>query len=201
MTFSSFAPAVLLAATVAAPAPQAQRSKDLQEVLNYRLSMTALKQIEAVYTALAAEVQKDPEFRKVRELRREQERLSRKDELTDAEASRLEAIETELEEIEERADEKSPLPDFDESTSLDDLAEQIANVPMLAAALAKAGMKPREFATAQLAFFNTMMAYAFVKDGAIKELPPGVSKENIEFIRTHEAEIEALSRKWETLEP
>jgi hypothetical protein len=72
---------------------------------------------------------------------------------------------------------------------------------MLAAAVAQAGMKPREFATAQLAFFNTMIAYAFVKEGAVNELPPGVSKENIEFVRTHEAEIEAISKKWDTLEP
>src|SRR5690606_33594827 len=115
--------------------------------------------------ALAAEMQKDPEFRKLRTLRREYERLSSKDELTEAEESRLEELEAELEAMEESADERSPLPDLDDATSLDELAEQIANEPMLAAAVAQAGMKPREFATAQLAFFNTMIAYAFVKEG------------------------------------
>src|SRR5690606_10275808 len=151
MTLTSLATAVVLAATVAAPAPQ-ERNEDLQEVLNYRLSMTSLKQIEAVYAALAAEMQKDPEFRKLRTLRREYERLSSKDELTEAEESRLEELEAELEAMEESADERSPLPDLDDATSLDELAEQIANEPMLAAAVAQAGMKPREFATAQLAF-------------------------------------------------
>lgn len=200
MTLTSLATAVVLAATMAAPAPQ-ERNRDLQEVLDYRLSMTSLKQIEAVYAALAAEMQKDPEFRKLRTLRREYERLSDKDELTEAEAGRLEELEAELEALEESEDERSPLPDLDDSSSLDELTQQIQNEPLLAAAVAKAGMKPREFATAQLAFFNTMIAYAFVKSGTITELPPGVSKENVEFLRTHEAEIEALTKQWDTLEP
>ncbi|HEY8536749.1 MAG TPA: hypothetical protein VIL25_09870 [Vicinamibacterales bacterium] len=200
MTVTSIA-ALVLAATMAAPAAQGVRNQDLQEVLNYRLSMTTLKQFEAVYASLAAEMRKDPEFNRLRTLRAEYEQLSRKERLTDAEESRLEKLEEEIEAIEERAEERSPLPEVDASILLDDLAGQIASAPMLASAVAKAGMKPREFAVAQLAFFNTVTAYAFLKSGAIKQLPAGVSKENVEFVRTHEAEIEALTKKWEMLEP
>jgi glycine/D-amino acid oxidase-like deaminating enzyme len=193
---------ILLMAALAPAAPQSQKERDLREVTNYRLSTAVLDKLEVVYEAVAAEMAKDPEYRRMRTLRREYEELSQKDELTDAEAERLESLEEELERIEdEEESEDSLLGGADDPSTLSELAAQIEAEPRLAAAVAKSGMTPREFATAQLALFNAAIAHGFMKSGLIKELPPGVSKANVEFVEQHEEAITAMSDRWDELEP
>ena len=58
-------------------------------------------------------------------------------------------------------------------------------------------MTTREFATAQLALLQTGIAYALLKSSPGQQPPPGVSKDNLEFMRLHEQEIAALRATWE----
>lgn len=89
--------------------------------------------------------------------------------------------------------------------SLDELIARYNSVPPLKAAITKAGMTPREFALAQGAIIQAGMAYGLMKQ---LKLPPdsvakttGVSRANLEFFRTNEAEIERMSRELEAQFP
>ncbi len=194
-------PAVIALTFAMAPTPVSQATqtdRDLKEVLSYRLSMDVMRKLGTIYKVMAEEAQKDPAYQKRAALQAELKALGDKEELTDAESDRMTALSEQIQQLEEEADDESPLGDDEgQAQTLTDMASRIERVPAAAAAVRKAGMTPREFATAQLALFQSMMAYGFSKAGTIKELPAGVSKENVEFLRTHEEEIKALTAEWE----
>lgn len=178
---------------------KAQADRDLAEVKAYRLSMDGLRKIGLVYKALYEAAMSDPKLKqlvaKEAELEKIEEQLAEKEEWTDAETQKVEALRAEIEKLEESKDNSADLGD---AKTISDMARQIEATPMYATAVRRAGMSSREFATAQLALFQSMMAYGFMKSGHVKELPANaeISKENVDFLRTHEKEIEALTAEW-----
>lgn len=176
------------AGTGAAAAP-AQADRDLQEVQGYRLSMDVVRKMSAAYKAAAAEEAKDPRRQQIAKKKAELAVLEGKEEPTEAEQERMTALADEIERLEEAAELGLTL---EGATTLTEMARRMDAVPAFAAAVRGAGLTTREFATAQLALLQAGTAHALLKGSPEKPPPPGVSKENLEFVRLHEAEIEAL---------
>ena len=177
----------------AAPAAPAQADRDLQEVQGYRLSMDVVRKMTAVYKAAAAEEAKDPRRQQIAKKKAELAALEGKEEPTEAEQERMAALADEIERLEEAAESGVTL---EGATTLTEMARRMDAVPAFAAAVRGAGLTTREFATAQLALLQAGIAHALLKGSPDKAPPPGVSKENLEFVRLHQQEIEALRAGW-----
>jgi hypothetical protein len=181
-------------AVAAAPVAPAQADRDLQEVRSYRLSMDVVRKLSAVYKAATAAEAKDPRRQQIAEKKAELKALESKEEPTDAEQERMATLADEIARLEESAASDLTL---EGATTLSEMARRLDGVPAFAAAVRGAGMTTREFATAQLALLQTGIAYALLKSSPGQQPPPGVSKDNLEFMRLHEQEIEALRATWE----
>lgn len=180
---------------LAAPLLHAQApSVDAKEIEAYRLTSGALKKVVNVNRAMVQEMRKDPDMARSLNLRAEIEALSRKDDLTAAEEARLEALELEMERLD---DEVNPLGG--ESTSLAEMEARIRRFPPMMRALEREGMAPREYATFWLAFMQAAFVHGFQKSGMLEKAPPGVNMENVRFIAEHAEEIEAMQKELEAI--
>lgn len=72
------------------------------------------------------------------------------------------------------------------------LDTRLQKEPALRSALQASRMAPREYTTFALALFAARLAHGFVKSGAMRYVPEGVTKDNVTFIETHEREVSAL---------
>lgn len=186
--------ALLAAGLVASPAA-AQPDADMKELQAYRLTKATLDRYRAAMPAIAKAIASDPRVQEAGRLQAELEKLEQKQELTAADEARIEQIQARLDELEEAAD----LP-FSEG-SLSEIEEGLRSRPPLAAALQANGLTPREFAKFTLVLFQAGMVVGLEKAGMLKELPEAVAKENIEFVRQHEAELEQMQKELEALAP
>lgn len=94
------------------------------------------------------------------------------------------------------------------SSNDDDIASMAAEydrVPALKSALTAAGFTSTEFATFSLSYMQASMAYSMMTQGPenlrIKEVPKGTPKENVDFVRTHQALIQQLDKELKALQP
>lgn len=77
------------------------------------------------------------------------------------------------------------------TTSLSDLAARLDGVPAVKSAIKAAGMTSREYFLFSFSVFqNGMAAWALDQPGGA--LPPGTKPANVNFYRTHKAELEKL---------
>lgn len=77
-------------------------------------------------------------------------------------------------------------------SSLDNMAARINAVPGAQAAIQSAGMTTREYVVFSMSLFqNGMAAWALTQPGGT--LPPGVSKANVDFYRSHEQALKKLA--------
>jgi hypothetical protein len=85
------------------------------------------------------------------------------------------------------------------------IAAKYDRVPALKSALAAAGLTSLDFATFTLSYMQAAMAYGFMSQGPenmrIKEVPKGTPKENVDFVRTHQALIQQLDKELKALMP
>jgi hypothetical protein len=161
---------------------------DAKEVQSYRLTMPVVQKLSAVYKLAAAEEAKDPRKQQLAKKKAELKALESKEEPTEAEQQRMSVLVDEIERLEQESDASADHP-----KSLSEMAARVDSVPALAAAVRAAGMTSREFATAQLALLQTGLAHALLKASpAGTPAPPGVLKENLEFFRLHEKELESI---------
>lgn len=189
---------VLLACAVLpalAHAGPPQSNSDMKEIEAYRLTTGALKKVVNVNRTVMKEIMNDPKLQQSMAIRKELEALQEKDELTEADEKRIEALEKRLEGLEGEA--VNPLGG--DAQSLSEMEAGIRKYPAMVAALEREGMAPREYATFWLAFMQAAFAHGFQKSGMLKELPPGVSPENVKFIGDHTAEIEAMQKELEAI--
>lgn len=177
------------AAAAQAAGPAADR--DAKEIQSYRLSMPVVQKMSAIYKTLAAEEAKDPRRQQLAKKKAELEALESKEEPTEAEQERMSVLGDEIQRLEEADDANAT--STDNPKTLSEMAARIDAVPALAAAVRGAGMTSREFATAQLALMQAGIAHALLKASPAGTPPPaGVLKENLEFLRLHEKELETL---------
>jgi phage gp16-like protein len=192
------AAALAVASTMALPAPadapQSPTEADRLAIQSYRLTMSKLEQLSRAYIALARVAQSDPQMQALRKVRAELDALHAKQELTDADERRIEQLEAEIAEVEERTD---GVLDMGETQSIAEAARRLDAHPQFAAAVKGAGLTTREFATLQMALFQAMFARGFLKAGTITEVPKDVNPDNVKFLQDHEAEIQKMARQWE----
>lgn len=74
--------------------------------------------------------------------------------------------------------------------------QALANEPRLREAIARAGLTPEDYFQISTSLVQAMTVATMMRPDAgamrLRELPPGVSRENVEFVREHEAEIRRL---------
>lgn len=180
---------------LALPAPlrgqAAAVDPDTREVAAYQLTAPTLQKVAAAHRQMAAAMKSDPRVVRLTGLKAEKERLEKKDEPSEAETSRLEAIEREIEEAEEAL--PSPL---EGAKTLGDMEANLRKEPAIANALRSAGLSPREYGTFMLALVQASLVHGLQKAGAAKELPAELegklNPENVKFVAAHESEIARL---------
>ncbi len=181
--------ATVLVSAVAPAAPQGDA--DTREIAAYRLSMDVVNQVAAATRAMVVELRRDPHFQEIAKLDAEIAALEKKEEKTEAEDARLEQLRTRKEE----AADALKGPSFDDAKSLTEMDAQIRRVPSLMAGLRWANMTPRDYAKFMLASIQAGMVAGLKKQGLLKELPKDVPVENVRFMETHEAELQALQKE------
>jgi hypothetical protein len=189
---------VALLVTTMPGAPVAQdpqlAAADAKELASYRLTMETVQKVQTATRAMITALRNDPKFQRQLKVEAEIEALRKKDELTEAEQQRLLALEEEKEQLEESTD-----LNLGSATSLDEMEASLKKSPVVANALAQAGLAPREYGTFIMAMIQASMAAGFRKAGMIKELPKGVNPENVKFVEEHEAELKAMQAEFEAL--
>ena len=185
-----------VAVFAARAAQNAQLDADTRELQAYRLSMPKVQQMNDAYLAFFKSLQSDPKFVALQKAREELRALEHKSELTAADEKRIEQLERQVQDAEDVMAPQSS----SEQQSLADMARAIESQPRFAAAVKRAGLTAREFATIQLALMQAMFAHGFKKAGAVKELPQEVPADNVKFVGEHEAQLTAMAKQWQALE-
>lgn len=177
------------------------QSSDEQELRAYRLTMPKLRQLAAASAELAKLEAADPRTQALKKIEQERRLLQDKDELTDAETARLEKLDAEAARLTgdddaDDDDDGDKLTVAADAQTISDIARQFEKVPGVAAALARAGLTPREFATIQLALLQASMTYGMMKASGRTTLPASiqVNPDNLKFVQEHEAEIDRLMK-------
>lgn len=180
--------AIALSASVATQGPQLADT-DLKELSTYTLTMDTFNKMVRVHTALGETLKADPKFAEQARLKTELETLRKKDDTTDADDKRIEAIEARLDALEA---ETSKQINFNDAKDLSEMAKQAEGFPPLASALRKEGLTGRDYAKFMSAMLQAGFAAGMQKAGLLKETPPGVNPANIKFVLDHEAELRKL---------
>ena len=183
----TLAPTRLAAQTVA--------ESDAKEIAAYRLTTAALTKVASVNRAIVLQMQQDPKVQEALKVEAEIDTLEKKDDLSEAEQKRLDALRDRQEQLEDSID--NPLGG--DVSTLAEMETRIRQYPPLVQALQKENMTPREYARFWMAFIQAAFAHGFKKSGMLKELPPGVNPENVTFMEEHATEIEAMQKELEAL--
>lgn len=191
--------AALLAAAPAAAQVAGSNDPDARELAAYTLTVPALDKALAATRNMVAAAKNDPRFKKQLALKAEIKTLEAKEEPTDADTARLEKLRTELE-----AAEEAIFPSASNQT-LAQLEASMQKEPLIAKALADAGIAPREYAKLLFAYMASGAVAGMLEQGVIKEVPKeltgSLNPANVTFFQTHKAEVEAFQKAMEALEP
>ena len=71
------------------------------------------------------------------------------------------------------------------------LVARVENHPGLAAALDASNITPREYSKFAITLIAAHLVEGFVKAGVMRRVPPGAPSINVEFAKTHEADVVA----------
>ena len=187
----------LLAAPAFAQLPGAT-DPDAKELAAYQLTLPVMQKVVVATKNLATAVKNDPRFKQQAAVKAEIKKLEAKEEPTEADTARLEKLQADLERMED-----SILPDAQTQT-LTQMDAAMRKEPLVANALASAGLTPREYAKFLFAFMSAGAVAGMLEQGVIKEVPKELASslhpENIKFFQTHKAEVEAFTKAMEALE-
>ena len=85
--------------------------------------------------------------------------------------------------------------DSAQNASTEDIPQYIARLdanPKMRAAIAAAGLSTREFASIGDTLMGAMMAKAALEGGQLKTLPEGIDPASVDFVKQHNAELQAM---------
>ena len=187
--------ALILATGLATPSnaqTNAQVDADAKEIASYRLTMESIRKLDVAMRAAFAEMEKDPKYQALRKVEEEIEAIEKKEDATEADDARLEALREQKEKMEAETD-------LGDAKTLSEMEAQVRKVPAMARALASAGLSPREYSKIMLAMVPAAMAAGMKKSGLLKTLPKEVNAENVKFIEDHEAELAAMQKRWQAM--
>ncbi len=179
----------------------AQVDADTKEIAAYRLTPESLTTMMTATRVAVAEMKKDPQFQQLTNVAAEVKALEKaledKDDPTAAEHGKLAALREQQDTLQQKFRGAAIGP----SATLSDMEKTLASSPAIAAGLRAAGITSREYAKLTMALVTSGMAAGMKKAGLLKDLPPGVSAENVAFVLKHEAELEKIQKEWQSLEP
>jgi hypothetical protein len=185
-------PILMLVLTIAAPLTHAQvrraaaNDPDTAELAAYRLNTATLQKVVVAMQYFQKALENDPKYKSYMAAQQELKALQKKDDPTEADERRIDELEQQLEKA-------STEMDGGDAKTLADMERGIARMPYMPDALARAGLTPREYAKFTLSMLQAGMVAGMKKAGMMRELPPGVSIENVQFMIDHEKEIAALT--------
>jgi hypothetical protein len=170
-------------------------SADEKEMASYRLTMPNVKKAAAVIQSVSEEAAKDPKVQELTRLKAQIEALEKKDELTEAEEKQLEKLRNQSGSLEEEIENASPAGSMTGNKTLAEMEAAIGKHPQATRALAREGLSAHDFALTLMTLFQAAMVEGFSQGKVdMAKLPAGVNPENIQFVREHKAELEALQR-------
>jgi hypothetical protein len=188
-----FAAAVVILVSVLGSAPAAaqprrppQNDPDLAELAAYRLTTSTLQKIAVAMQTFAQALEADPKYNGYMAAEKELKALEAKTDPSPADEERMEALGRQLEQMSNEID-------SGDARTLAEMEQKIATMPHMAGSLAKAGLTPREYAKFTLAMIQAGFLAEMKKAGQLREVPPGASLDNIQFVIDHEKEIAALT--------
>ena len=111
---------------------------DEKELASYRLTMDTVNKLETATLAMIEEMKKDPRYQKLAKIQAEMEALEKKEEPTDADIERMQALEEEKEALESAVD-----LNLTAAGSLDAMEASVKKTPILARSVEQAGLTPR----------------------------------------------------------
>ena len=189
--------AALLTMIVPAARPSLLQKADADtvELAKYKLSAATLKKIGAAAHAFVQALQNDPKFKGAIAAGRELEALENKDPRTPAEDRRMEELQKQVDEAEKQMQALVGSDDNDNSATVSDMARKLAAIPHMSEAFKSAGLTARDFALFETSLMQASLVAGFKKAGTLKEVPPGVSPENVQFVLDHEAEIQQVQKE------
>ena len=159
---------LLLAANTAAQSRRVPQSDpDMAELAAYRLNAATLQKVIVATQAFGQALQNDPKYKSFMAAQKELKALQAKDER--------------LRHVRHRGD----LP-------LADMERKITAMPHMPEALAKAALSPREYAKFNLTLIQAGFVAGMKRAGQLRQVPPGVSMENVQFVIDHEKELAEL---------
>jgi hypothetical protein len=159
---------------------------DMAELAAYRLTTVTLQKVGSAMQYFLQALQSDPRYKGYVDAQKELKTLSEKDHRTPADERRIAALEQELE--------NPPAGmDMGDAATLAQMERALVAMPHMSEALAKAGLTAREYAKFNLAMIQAGFLAGMKKAGQLREVPPGASMENVQFMIDHEREIAALT--------
>ena len=73
-----------------------------------------------------------------------------------------------------------------------ELQRRLRDDPELVAALARAGLAPREFTLFAINLVAARLVHGFLESGAMRRVPPGVTADNVAFVGARLADVSAV---------
>ena len=183
--------AIALSLSPAQAPPKLVADADLRELSTYTLTMENVNKFARVQNALLALEKQDPRYAEGAKLKAELEALRKKDEPTEAEEKRMEAIGMRLNTLESQEDDKPGL-NLNDAKNLDEMSAKIQAFPPVMTILRKEGLTAREYSKFFLAMLQAGFAAGLQKAGLLKTTPEGVNPANIKFVIEHEEELKKL---------
>lgn len=179
---------------LALPSSAQTRDAEHGELASYTLTMATVRKVANAMKALNELEAKDPKMIELARLRKEIEALEGKDDLSEAEAGRIEKLRDRADRLDEELEQERPVS----AGTLDGMELQIKKHPHAPAILAKEGITPREFARTVMCLFQAAMVVGFSQGQVdMTRLPPGVNPANVKFFQENRKELEALQRQME----
>jgi len=163
-----------------------QPDPDMAELAAYRLTTGTLQKVTVAMQAFSRALESDAKYKAIGAAQQELDALQQKASSTAADERRMQALEQQLEQM-------SREMDAGDAQNLAEMERKIAAMPHMSEALATAGLSAREYALFTLSMMQSGFAAGLKKTGQLRQLPPGVSMENVQFVIDHEREIAALS--------
>ena len=176
-----------------APARAQTLSADEKELAAYTLTMPTVRKMAAAMRTLNSLASQDPKAQELARLRAEIETLEKKDELSEAEEQKLDKLREQADALDQEQDRSEGLGN---AKTIDEMEAGIRKHPGAAAALAKEGLTPREFAKCTLALLQAAMVKGFSQGKVdMAKLPAGINPANIKFIEENEKELTELQKE------
>lgn len=167
---------------------QASPASDAQAIKDYKLTLPVMEKIAKANAIAKQASAKDPGRQRLAKLEDELAKLEAKEEPTEAEHERMAVLADEI----ARAEDEDQDDDFGGAESLAEFARRVDADPRLGAAIRSVGLTSREYSTALFALLQAGLTAGLLDQKLLQQAPPELSKHNLDFVRQHRAELEAL---------